>query len=112
MGGTIPNDLHVGYQVPAYILEGLSEVFASPAGYEFAFTKVPKSLKSVIQAMDGLNAAARSIIANALTPLNRDPTILKVYAGISGAMFLSSMAAYCFYIVDRRTEPDTLMNKR
>ena len=108
MGGTIPNNLHVGYQVPVYVLEGISEIFASPAGYEFAFTKAPKSLKSVIQAMYGLTAAAGSTIAIALTPLNRDPTILGVYAGISSAMFLSAIAAYLFYIIDRRTEHQNL----
>lgn len=104
-GGTIPNDIHVGWQLPVYILEGMSEIFASPAGYEFAFTKAPKSLKSVIQAMYGLTAAAGSVISIAFTPLNRDPTILGVYAGISGAMFLSSIAAYIFYIQDRKTTP-------
>ncbi|KAK5997486.1 putative peptide transporter ptr2 [Cladobotryum mycophilum] len=102
IGGTLPNDLHVGFQVPVYFLEGLSEVFASPAGYEFAFTKAPKSMKSVIQAMYGLTAAAGSIIALALTPLDHDPAVLGMYAGISGAMFLSSIAAYIFYLNDRK----------
>jgi POT family proton-dependent oligopeptide transporter len=102
-GGTIPNDVFVGWQLPVYILEGMAEIFASPAGYEFAFTKAPKSLKSIIQAMYGLTAAAGSVISIALTPLNENPTILGVYAGISGAMFLSGVASYLFYVQDSRT---------
>ncbi|KAL1847273.1 peptide transporter ptr2 [Paecilomyces lecythidis] len=89
--GSIPNNVNIGYQSPVYFLEGLSEVFASPAGYEYTFTKAPKSMKSIIQAVYGLTAAGGSIIALALTPTNKDPNLLGMYAGISGAMFVAAL---------------------
>ena len=41
-----PNDIHVAVQTPGYILIGLSEIFASITGLEYAFTKAPASMKS------------------------------------------------------------------
>lgn len=49
--GSIPNNVKIGYQSPVCFLEGLSEVFASPAWYEYTFTKAPKSMISIIQAV-------------------------------------------------------------
>ncbi|RYO98336.1 hypothetical protein DL763_002278 [Monosporascus cannonballus] len=94
--GSLPNHVHVGIQTPVYFLEGLSEIFTSPAGYEYAFTGAPKSMKSIIQAVYGLTAAGGSSIALALTPTNKDPSLLSMYAGIAGAMFLAAVAVVLF----------------
>jgi dipeptide/tripeptide permease len=36
----------VAVQIPAYVLEAFSEIFATPAGYEMAFLLSPKSMIS------------------------------------------------------------------
>lgn len=94
--GSLPNHVNVAVQVPVYVLQGLSGAFVSPAGYEFAFTKAPKSMKSVIQAIYGLTAAGGSIIALALTPMNQDPHLVGLYAGVAVSMFLASVATLWF----------------
>ncbi len=45
-GDNGPNDIHVAIQTPGYVLIGLSEIFASVTGLEYAFTKAPASMKS------------------------------------------------------------------
>lgn len=86
-----PNNLNIGVQAPVYILEGLSEIFASPAAYEYAFTKAPRSMKSVLQAIFALTAAGGSIIGLCLTPTYKDPYLLGMYIGLAATMFLTTI---------------------
>ncbi|KAI0906258.1 hypothetical protein F4823DRAFT_607924 [Ustulina deusta] len=91
MNGSLPNDVNIAVQVPVYILDGISEAFASPAGYDYAFTLAPRGMKSIIQALFSLTAAGGSLIALALAPIAKDPTLLYLYVGLGSAMFIASL---------------------
>ena len=58
------------------MLIGISEIFASVTGLEYAYTKAPPGMKSFVQAMYLLTNAFGSALGEALTPVAYDPAIL------------------------------------
>jgi len=86
--GTIPNRVHVAVQTPAYLLIGLSEIFASITGLEYAFTKAPPSMKSFVMSMFLLTSAFGSALGIALSPTAKDPKLVTMYASLAGVTLL------------------------
>lgn len=74
-GGKLPNKVHVAVQTPAYALIGLSEIFASITGLEYAYTKAPLSMKSFVTAMFLLTNAFGAALGIALSPTAKDPKL-------------------------------------
>jgi POT family proton-dependent oligopeptide transporter len=83
------NNIHIAIQTPAYILIGISEIFASVSGLEYAYTKAPPSMKSFVQSMYLLTTAFGSAIGEALTPVAYDPAILWMFVGLACASFVA-----------------------
>ncbi|KAH1490562.1 hypothetical protein LV164_007039 [Aspergillus fumigatus] len=82
------NRVHIAIQTPAYMFIGISEIFASVSGLEYAYTKAPPSMKSFVQSMYLLTNAFGSAIAEALTPAAFDPAIMWMFVGLACASFL------------------------
>lgn len=78
-----PNEIHVAWQAPAYILVALSEILASITGLEFAYTKAPDSMKSFIMSLFLLTSAIGSALGMILAPSARDPNLVWLYAGLA-----------------------------
>lgn len=47
-GTYAPNNVSILWQMPAYLLVAMSEIFASVPGLEYAYTKAPANMKSFI----------------------------------------------------------------
>ncbi|PVI02470.1 peptide transporter PTR2-A [Periconia macrospinosa] len=77
------NDIHIAAQTGAYMLIGISEIFASVTALEYAYTKAPPSMKSFVQSMFLLTNAFGSAISEALTPVLYDPAIQWLYVGLA-----------------------------
>jgi proton-dependent oligopeptide transporter, POT family len=91
------NRIHIAVQTPAYILIGISEIFASVSGLEYAYTKAPPSMKSFVQSVYMLTNAVGYAIGEALAPVAYDPAILWMFVGLACASFSSGVAFYaCF----------------
>lgn len=81
------NDIHIAIQTPAYMLIGISEIFASVTGLEYAYMKAPPSMKSFVQAMYLLTNAFGSAISEAFISLVGDPKIMWLFTGLCAGSF-------------------------
>ena len=93
------NDIHIAIQTPAYVFVGISEIFLSVTGLEYAYTKAPASMKSFVQSMYLLTNAFGSAIGLALVPVSMDPSVLWLYAGLS---ISSAITAVIFWLLFHR----------
>lgn len=64
-GNRLVSPLNVWIQSGPYVLVGLSEIFASVTGLEYAYTKAPKNMKSVVMGFYLFTSAISSAIGQA-----------------------------------------------
>lgn len=96
--GSIPNHIHVAIQTPAYLFIGLSEIFASITGLEYAYTKAPANMKSFIMSMFLLTNAFGSALGIAVSTTAVDPKLVWMYTGLAVATLI---AGFIFWFVFR-----------
>ncbi|KAJ7026811.1 oligopeptide transporter [Mycena alexandri] len=89
-----PNHVNVFLQTPIYVLEGLGEVFSSPATYEYAYEAAPDSMKSLLQSVWVGMGAIAVLLGLALSPLYRDPLLVVSFALLAGLMLLTTVVYY------------------
>jgi POT family proton-dependent oligopeptide transporter len=72
--------------VPAYVLIGISEIFASITGLEYAYKKAPEKMKSLVMSLFLLTNCFGSVLGFALVSVAYNPKLKWMYAGIAIAM--------------------------
>lgn len=93
-GSVNASPLNVWIQSGSYVLIALSEIFASITSLEYAYSKAPRSMRSLIQAISLFTNAISAAIAEALNPLSKDPLLIwnygvfAVLAGVGGIGFI------------------------
>lgn len=100
------NNVHVAIQAPAYMLIGISEVFASVTGLEYAYTKAPPNMKSFVQSMYLLTNAFGSAIGEALVPVLLDPKVLWMYTGLAVTSFITGCIIWVLFHKYNKTEEE------
>ena len=89
----LPSDLNVWIQTGAYIFISFSEIFASITGLEYAFTKAPTNMRSLVMAYYFFMTALSSAVGEAFVSLSADPLlvwnygVMAVLAGVTGVIF-------------------------
>ena len=91
------NDIHIATQTGAYMLIGISEIFASVTGLEYAYTKAPPSMKSFVQSMFLLTNAFGSAISEALVPTLYNPGYQWLYTGLASASFIAGCLIWVLF---------------
>ncbi|KAF9443921.1 peptide transporter PTR2A [Macrolepiota fuliginosa MF-IS2] len=95
--------LNVWIQSGSYVLIALSEIFASITGLEYAFTKAPKNMRSLVMAVFLFTSALASALGEAFVALSTDPLLVWNY-GVMGV--LAAIAGVLFWLSVRRLDKD------
>jgi proton-dependent oligopeptide transporter, POT family len=96
------NNIHIAIQTPAYMFIGVSEIFASVTGLEYAYMKAPPSMKSFVQSMYLLTNAFGYAIGEAFIPLVGDPKIMWLFIGLCVGSFCVGLLFFgLFWKLDR-----------
>lgn len=84
---TIPcvSPLNVWIQTPIYILIAFSEIMASITGLEYAFTKAPKNMRSIVTSLFLFTSAISTALGEAFVSLSADPLLVWNY-GVFGVL--------------------------
>jgi POT family proton-dependent oligopeptide transporter len=100
-----PSRVSILLQIPVYSLIGLSEFFASLSGMEYAYTKAPTSMRSIVSALFLLTGTIGSTLGITLSTVSVDPKVLVEYASLSITMFVTAVVFYfCFRKYNRMEE--------
>lgn len=88
------------------MLIGISEIFASVTGLEYAYTKAPDNMKSFVQSMYLLTNAFGSAIGEALNPVLYDPAIQWMFVGLAVAAFVAGCIIWILFHHLNETEDE------
>ncbi|KAE8143877.1 oligopeptide transporter [Aspergillus pseudotamarii] len=108
-GGTTPNNVNVFLQIPTFAMLAVTEILSITTGMEYAYTKAPKSMRSLAVSLFILMNAIGSALGIALSPISKDPSILIEFASLSGVMFLTAILSWVF--LDKYNKKEKEMNK-
>ncbi|OGM44702.1 oligopeptide transporter [Aspergillus bombycis] len=95
--------------LPIYVLTALSEITAFLSSMEYAYTKAPRSMKSLVASVNLLLCALGSLLGLAISPTSRKPQILVQFACLSGIMFVSAIIVYVVF--SKYNKMDEKMNQ-
>ncbi|EXJ83708.1 POT family proton-dependent oligopeptide transporter [Capronia coronata CBS 617.96] len=93
-----PARISIWAQTGIYVLVAISEILASITSLEYAFTKAPKNMRSMVQAFALFMTAVANAIGEGLIALSTDPLLVWNYA----SMALITFVAGCLFLVSHR----------
>jgi len=98
-----PSDVNVWIVSGPYILVGMAEIFASITSLEYAFTKAPTRMKSVVMAFSQLQTAIAAAINFALTAVNVESRFVWLYGSFAVVAWIVGIIFFIlFRSLDRR----------
>ena len=103
--GHIPNHVNVWLQTPIYVILSFGKIFSLVSASEYAYSKAPKEMKTVVQAISTLNTGVGAILGMAISPAAKDPHLVAMYAALAAAMgFIAAVFWWSFMGYDRIDE--------
>ena len=90
-GNPITSDLNVWIQTGSYVLIALSEIFAIITGLEYAFTKAPKNMRSLVMSIFLFMNAISAALGEAFVSLSADPLLVWNYGSMAVLAFVAGV---------------------
>jgi POT family proton-dependent oligopeptide transporter len=84
-------DINVWAQTGSYVLIALSEIFASITSLEYAYSKAPKNMRSMVQAIALFATSISAAIGEAFVPVSADPLLTWNYGSMAVISFISGI---------------------
>lgn len=81
--------LNVWIQSGSYILIAISEILASITSLEYAFSKAPKNMRSLVMSINLFTSAISAAIGEAFVPLSEDPLLVWNYGVFAVISFVA-----------------------
>lgn len=82
-----PAPINVWVQTVPYVFVGFSEIFTSITGLEYAFTKAPKNMRSLVTSYWHFMSAFSNAIGQGLVALSEDPLLVWNYGVVAVLAF-------------------------
>ncbi len=98
-----PAPINVWVQTIPYLLIAFSEIFASITGLEYAFTKAPKNMRSVVTSVFLFMSAISYALGEAFVSLSADPLLVWNYMIIS---ILAAIFGTAFWLAHRKLDAE------
>lgn len=83
--------VNVWTQAVPYVLVGFSEIFTSITGLEFAFTKAPKNMRSLVTSYWHFMSAFSNALGQAFVSLSEDPLLVWNYTTVAILAFIGGV---------------------
>ncbi|KAJ7500067.1 POT family-domain-containing protein [Mycena latifolia] len=90
-GNALPSPLNVWIQTGSYVLVAFSEILASITGLEYAFTKAPKNMRSLVMSVFLFMSAISSALGEAFVALSTDPLLVWNYGSMAVIAFVAGV---------------------
>ncbi|KAL3494429.1 POT family-domain-containing protein [Aspergillus germanicus] len=114
-----PAPISVWVQTVPYVLIACSEIFTSITGYEYAYTKAPRNMKSLVQSLYLFTNAISAAVQQGLTALSADPLLKWNYGFVALlAFFGGHLFYYTHYQLDQeedrlnQLEPSSFLGRK
>lgn len=106
------SSINVWVQSGAYVLIGLSEIFASIVSMEIAMIMAPKNMRSIVMAIGSFTTAVAAAIGEAFVALSANPLFVVNYGVFAGLSFVGGILFwFFFYKIDRKQDELNLIGQ-
>ncbi|KAI6914356.1 oligopeptide transporter [Hortaea werneckii] len=95
--GKVPQNINVFLQVPCYFLMAVGEIFCVTTGSEFCYSRAPKSMKSIVQALFVGTASISYALGIAISPAAKDPNMVIFYGSLTGVQIVITVGFWLLF---------------